>query len=366
MICRRSGPTCSARWPPRVPSPRTAPCGTSSPPRVSVPRNYAWYGWAWRNCPTTVTLVLDDFHLISNRLVVDSVGQLLEHQPPQLRLVLTTRADPALRLHRLRVSGGVTDLRADDLAFTPAEAAELLHRNGIHPSQTQLDALLDRTEGWAAGLRLAVMGLDPADADDGIAGFTGNDRLVAEYLIEEVLDRLPATDRQFLLTTSVADRVSAALANELTGRADGQLVLDRLVAQNALLVGLAGRTEWFRFHPMLRDLLVHRLTWNGRVPCTTCTCGRRGGSPPTGNRSLRSGMPPPPGRGTRSAGCSRTSPGLSSSPRAGPPWCPRSDPPRTGPRSTPPPALCWPRRCGTSTGTTSKRCCGTATTPPTC
>ena len=210
--------------------------------------------------PTTVTLVLDDFHLISNRLVVDSVGQLLEHQPPQLRLVLTTRADPAMRLHRLRVSGGVTDLRAADLAFTPPEAAELLHRNGIHPTPTQLEALLDRTEGWAAGLRLAVMGLDPADIDDGIAGFTGTDRLVAEYLIEEVLDRLPATDRQFLLTTSVTERVSAALANELTGRGDGQLVLDRLVAQNALLVGLAGRTEWFRFHPMLRDLLAHRLT----------------------------------------------------------------------------------------------------------
>jgi LuxR family maltose regulon positive regulatory protein len=210
--------------------------------------------------PTTVTLVLDDFHLISNRLVVDSVGQLLEHQPPQLRLILTTRADPAMRLHRLRVSGGVTDLRADDLAFTPSEAAELLHRNGIHPSQAQLGALLDRTEGWAAGLRLAVMGLNPDDVDDGIAGFTGTDRMVAEYLIEEVLERLPATDRQFLLTTSVADRVSAALANELTGRDDGQLVLDRLVAQNALLVGLAGRTEWFRFHPMLRDLLAYRLT----------------------------------------------------------------------------------------------------------
>jgi LuxR family maltose regulon positive regulatory protein len=104
------------------------------------------------------------------------------------------------------------------------------------------------------------MCLDPADVDDGIAGFTGTDRLVAEYLIEEVLDRLPAADRQFLFTTCVTERVSAALANELTGRSDGQLMLDRLVTQNALLVGLAGRTEWFRFHPMLRDLLVHRLT----------------------------------------------------------------------------------------------------------
>ena len=207
-----------------------------------------------------VTLVLDDFHLIRNPRVLESVGQLLDRQLPQLRLVLTARADPALRLHRLRVSGAVAELRADDLAFTAPEAAELLHRNGFRPTQTQLGVLLDRTEGWAAGLRLAVMCLNPADIDDGITGFTGGDRLVAEYLIEEVLDRLPAVDRQFLLTTSVADRVSAALANELTGRGDGQVVLDRLVAQNALLVGLAGRSEWFRFHPMLRDLLVRRLT----------------------------------------------------------------------------------------------------------
>ena len=207
-----------------------------------------------------VTLVLDDFHLVRNPRVLESVGQLLDRQLPQLRLVLTARADPALRLHRLRVSGAVADLRADDLAFTAPEAAEMLHRNGFRPSQAQLGVLLDRTEGWAAGLRLAVMCLNPADIDDGIAGFTGGDRLVAEYLIEEVLDRLPAVDRQFLLTTSVADRVSAALANELAGRGDGQVVLDRLVAQNALLVGLAGRSEWFRFHPMLRDLLVRRLT----------------------------------------------------------------------------------------------------------
>ena len=210
--------------------------------------------------PIVVTLVLDDFHLVRNQLVLESVGQLLAHQPPQLRLMLTTRADPALRLHRMRVSGDLTDLRADALAFTRTEAAELLDRNGIHPSPAQLAMLLERTEGWAAGLRLAVMCLDPADADDGIARFTGTDRLVAEYLIEEVMDRLPAADRQFLLTTCVAERVSAALANELTGRGDGQHVLDRLVAQNALLMGLAGRTEWFRFHPMLRDMLVYRLS----------------------------------------------------------------------------------------------------------
>ena len=141
--------------------------------------------------PETVTLVLDDFHQINDRRVLESISQLLEHQPPQLRLVLITRSDPALRLHRLRVSGDLTDIRADDLAFTRDEAAELLHRNGLHPSPTQLGVLLDRTQGWVAGLRLAMMCLDPTDIDRGIAGFTGRDRLVAEYLVEEVLDRLP-------------------------------------------------------------------------------------------------------------------------------------------------------------------------------
>ena len=209
--------------------------------------------------PGVVTLVLDDFHLITDPRVQESVGQLLEHQPPQLRLMLVTRSDPPLRLNRLRVNGDLTDIRADDLAFTRDETVELLHRNGIHPTEHQVDCLLDRTQGWAAGLRLTLMRLDPADLERGVSGFTGRNRLVAEYLIEEVTDRLTDVDRQFLLTTSIADRVSGPLANELTGRSDGQLSLERLMAQNALLVGLAGSYEWFTLHPMLREVLAHRL-----------------------------------------------------------------------------------------------------------
>ena len=119
--------------------------------------------------------------------------------------------------------------------------------------------MLDRTQGWAAGLRLAVLSLHPGDVDGAIDRFTGSDGLVAEYLIEEVLDRVPAADRQFLLATSVAERISPPLANNLTGRADSQHVLKRLVAQNALLLELAGGSEWFGFHPMLRELLLRRL-----------------------------------------------------------------------------------------------------------
>ncbi len=210
--------------------------------------------------PAMVTLVLDDFHHIHDRTVLESVGQLLDHQPPQLRLVLASRTDPALRLHRLRVNGELTDIRADDLAFTETEAAELFHRNDIHLPGDPLGILLDRTEGWAAGLRLAIMCLDPADIDGGLARFTGSDRLVGEYLVEEVTDRLPEMDRQFLLMTSVADRLSAGLANELTGHDNAQLILERLVTQNALVVALAGRNDWFSVHPLLRELLRHRLT----------------------------------------------------------------------------------------------------------
>jgi LuxR family maltose regulon positive regulatory protein len=210
--------------------------------------------------PGVVTLVLDDFHRIGGAEVLESFGQLLERQPPQLRLVVTTRVDPALRLHRLRVNGQVTDIRAADLAFNPAEAAELFEANNFHLSDAQLRGLFDRTRGWAAGLRMALMCLDPHDVDAGISRFTGSTPLVAEYLIEEVIDRLPPSNRQFLLNTSVADRISAALANELTGRRDGQLILERLAARHALVVALAGRNDWFSVHPLLREMLLHRLT----------------------------------------------------------------------------------------------------------
>jgi len=206
-----------------------------------------------------VVLVLDDFHAITDSRVLKAFERLLDHQPPQLHLILATRADPPLRLHRRRIAGELTDIRARELAFTEAEAGELLVGNDIHLTATQLSALLDRTHGWAAGLRLAVLTLDPGDVDGTIDRFTGNDGLVAEYLMEEVLDRVSTADRQFLLVTSVAERFSPPLADALTGRADSQHVLQRLVAQNALVVEFTAESGWFGFHPMLRELLLRRL-----------------------------------------------------------------------------------------------------------
>ncbi len=210
--------------------------------------------------PHPVVLVLDEFQHVTARPVLDSVTRLLESRLPTLRIVLASRADPALRLHRLRLSGDLTDIRSAELAFTSGETRELFAMNGVSLSGAQLDDLLSRTQGWAAGLRLALMCLDPFDLDSSLAHLTGSERLVAEYLIGEVLDRLPAADLEFLLSTCVVERLPGELADVLTGRDDGQLTFERLAAQNALVVGLSGHDDWFAVHPLLRDLLLHRLT----------------------------------------------------------------------------------------------------------
>ena len=210
--------------------------------------------------PVPVVLVLDDFQEITAAAVLDSLDRLIEHQSPNLRLVLLTRSDPALRLHRVRVGGGLAEIRSADLAFTEAEAAELFDRNDLTLTGEQVRVLLDRTQGWPAGLRLAAMSLVSTDPVVGIARFTGTQRSVAEYLVGEVLDRLPSPDREFLLKTSVVDRLSSALATVLTGRADSELILDRLVAANAFVVSVGGPDTWYRYHPLLRELLQHRLS----------------------------------------------------------------------------------------------------------
>jgi len=210
--------------------------------------------------PGPVILVLDDFQEITGTAVLDSVNQLIDRQPPHLRLVLITRSDPALRLHRVRVSGGLAEIRAHHLAFDEAEATELFDRSDLDLTGDQVRVLYGRTQGWPAGLRLAALSLTSTGTNDEIARFSGTQRSVAEYLIGEVLDRLPPPDRDFLLKTSITERLSSALATALTGRVDSQLVLESLVAANAFVVSVGGPGSWFRYHPLLRDLLQHRLS----------------------------------------------------------------------------------------------------------
>ena len=209
------------------------------------------------------TLVLDDLHLADS----DSTRQVLSRllaEPSAPRIVLSSRIDPGLALHRMRLAGTLTEIRGDDLAFTLDEAGELLACHDIALSSGALALLWERTEGWAAGLRLAALSLaGRADPEAFVADFAGDDRAVVAYLIDEVLERQPESARELLLATSVADRVSVSLANALTGRDDAAAVLDDLVAANALVIPLDRRGDWFRYHALLADLLRAQLARRG-------------------------------------------------------------------------------------------------------
>ena len=209
--------------------------------------------------PGPVIVVLDDFHEITSDAVLEPFGQLVDHLPAPVRLVVLSRSDPPLRLHRLRVGGQLTEIRTGDLAFDEREAAALFDLHGMQLSSDQVNVLWMRTQGWSAGLQLAAMSLDPADIDDGIARFSGNDRSVADYLIGEVVDRLAPGDRDFLLRTSITERLTGDLADRLTGRTDSQLVLEKLAGANAFVMGLGVQQDWYSYHPLLRELLAHRL-----------------------------------------------------------------------------------------------------------
>lgn len=209
--------------------------------------------------PKPVVLVLDDFHNVTSDAVLESVATLIDDEQISLHLVLVTRSDPKLRLHRLRMSGDLAEIRSRDLAFTPSEAAILFERAGISLTEDQLAVLLEHTQGWPAGLRLATMSLRADNIESGIYRFSGTDSSVAEYLIVEVIDRLPPEDRDFLLKTSIAERIHPDLATALTGRHDSRLLLEQLKDTNAFVVSLGAQHEWFSYHPLLRDLLQHRL-----------------------------------------------------------------------------------------------------------
>jgi LuxR family transcriptional regulator, maltose regulon positive regulatory protein len=205
-----------------------------------------------------VTLVLDDFGEIKNPDVLEGMSDVLRHPSP-LRLLLVTRSDPALHLQRLRVDGELVEIRAADLAFTEAESQELLARSGVDLPAAVNRRILDRTEGWAAGLRLAAMFVASNRQGDQIQEFTGAETNVAEYLVEEVVADLPPERRMFVLRTCVVDRVCAELADVLTDGTGGQRELEALEQANAFVVALGTSRRWFRYHPLLADWFRHRL-----------------------------------------------------------------------------------------------------------
>ncbi len=213
--------------------------------------------------PHSFILVLDDYHLIDSQSVDQALVFLLEHLPPRMRLVIATREDPSLPLARLRARGQLTELRAADLQFTPAEAAEFLNRvMGLSLSDGDVAALETRTEGWIAGLQLAAVSMQGHQDTAGfIKSFTASHRFVLDYLVEEVLQQQPERIQTFLLRTSILNRMCGPLCDALLldPSASGQETLDHLEHANLFIVPLDSERRWYRYHHLFGDLLRRRL-----------------------------------------------------------------------------------------------------------
>src|SRR5215468_7437267 len=207
-----------------------------------------------------VWLVVDDVHVLSSAEALRQLELLVLRAPPELRFVLAARHDVRLGLHRLRLEGELDEIRTDDLRFSQAEAAELFAAAAVELPAATVAVLHERTEGWAAGLRLAALSL-AGHPDPGrfAAEFTGSERTVAEYLLAEVLDRQPEPVRRLLLRTSILERVNGELADLLTADQGGERVLQDLEAANAFVVSLDASRTWFRYHHLFAGLLQLQL-----------------------------------------------------------------------------------------------------------
>ncbi len=201
-------------------------------------------------------LIIDDLHELISPDALAQLTRLLTNLPSNLHAVLATRRDLPLRLHQLRLAGELAEIRAADLRFSERETRDLLEASGIALSDAGAVLLHQRTEGWAAGLRLAALSLaDHPDPERFVAEFSGSDRTVAEYLIAEMLERQPDDVKDLLLRTSLLDRVNGDLADLLTGRPGSERILLELENANAFVVSLDPQRTWFRYHHLFGDLL---------------------------------------------------------------------------------------------------------------
>jgi LuxR family transcriptional regulator, maltose regulon positive regulatory protein len=206
--------------------------------------------------PGPVTMVIDDLHELTSPDALAQLTRLLTDLPPNAHAVLATRRDLRLRLHQLRLAGELAEIRAADLRFTERETRELLDASGIALSEASAALLHHRTEGWAAGLRLAVISLaGHPDPERFVAEFSGSDRTVAEYLIAEMLERQPDAVQDLLLRTCLLDRVNGELADLLADRPGSERILLELEDANAFVVSLDPERTWFRYHYLFADLL---------------------------------------------------------------------------------------------------------------
>lgn len=213
----------------------------------------------------TVIFVLDDYHVIRALPILQWVDALIEKQPPNLQLILTTRSDPLLRLSRLRARGQLTEIRSDDLRFTPEEALDFFRRTlGLDLGEKDVAILEEQTEGWIAGLQLAGLSLArETNPTEWLRSFNGEERYVMDYLIEEVLHSQTDTIRTFLLNTSILERMCSALCETVNdsqaGTQSSQAILEYLERANLFLIPLDSHRLWYRYHHLFADLLRHSL-----------------------------------------------------------------------------------------------------------
>ncbi len=211
--------------------------------------------------PDTFILVLDDYHLVDSEPIDHALTFMLDHLPPQMHLVLTTREDPSIPLPRYRVRGQMIELRAADLRFSSEESGAFLNQiMNLNLSAEDITALETRTEGWIAGLQLAALSMQGrSDTAGFIRAFTGSHRFVLDYLVEEVLQHQSEQIRSFLLQTAILDRLCASLCNALTEREDGKEMLVILERSNLFLIPLDDKHQWYRYHHLFSDVLQTHL-----------------------------------------------------------------------------------------------------------
>ncbi len=206
-------------------------------------------------------LVLDDYHVITNSAIDEALLFFLEHAPPGVHVALTTRMDPSIPLARFRGRRELVEIRADDLRFSLEEAARFFNEQmRFDLTESDLAALQSRTEGWIAGLQMAALSLQGRhDMSDFIAAFSGADRYVLDYLLEEVITRQPKEFQQVMFSLAILDRFNGSLCEAVTGCPDGRALLEHLERANLFLISLDNRREWYRYHKLFGDLLLHRL-----------------------------------------------------------------------------------------------------------
>lgn len=205
--------------------------------------------------------VLDDYHLVESPRINEIIAFILDHLPPSMHLVVATRSDPSLPVALLRGRGELLEIRQGDLRFTTEEAAEFLSRGrGLQLTPDQVAALTTRTEGWISGLQMAVISMQGHEnVSEFIQSFTGSNRYIFDYLIEEILNRQPRNIQDFLLNTSILERLSADLCNVVMSQTNGQSILDHLERANLFIVPLDDDRHWYRYHQLFADLLQKQL-----------------------------------------------------------------------------------------------------------